>query len=347
MRTFRRIVFWIFVGLYFTICPLTVLYALGYWFQPGSVGGLVKTGLISLATEPSGASVYLGNRRYTQKTPTVLRDLLPGDYPVKLVLKDRQPWTRTVSVEAEKATVLERVLLLPRALAPRTLLAGPFERLIPVHRTPLLLLTAGPRASEIMAYDVQDEVSWPLLPADSPLRTARVPSMTMVPESKHVLLRFHTPAGEQMEWVELAAVDARVEPLASLFPTPPVLAAWDSSETRWLFAMVDRALHRLDRKEKAIYPRIAEHVLGFGLFEKTLYVLEDDGTVARLTLEGKRLEAREDDLGIARHTLEIKPPVQLTILSPQVVLALGERGELLANQFPYRLANKGILGIEP
>lgn len=347
MRTFRRIVFWVFVGIYLTICPLTVLYALGYLFQPGSQGGLLKTGLISLATEPPGAFVYLGNQRYTRRTPTVLRDLVPGDYPVKLVLKDYQPWTRTVPVEAEKATVLERVLLLSRTLTPRILLTGPFEQLFPVHRTPLLLLTTGPRASETIVYDVEGTVSWPLVPADSPLWTAKVLSMATVPESRYLLLQCHTPEGEQVEWVELTPGDTRIEPLTSLFSRPRALAAWDPSETRWLFAMVGHALDRLDRKDKAIYPRIAEHVLGFGLFEKTLYVLEDDGTIARMTLEGRRLETPEDNFWLPREVFEMKPPVQLTILSPGVVLALGARGELLANQFPYRLANKGVLGIEP
>jgi len=347
MQTFRRIVFWVFVATYLTVCPLTVLYALGYWFQPGLEGGLVKTGLISLATEPPGASVYLGNQRYTQKTPTVLRDLLPGDYPVKLVLKDRQPWARTVSVEAEKATVLERVLLLPRALSPHVLLPGPFEKLTPVPGTHLVLLAAGHRILDVTVYDVRDEVSWPLLPTGSPFRMARIRSWTMVPGSESLLLRLHTSDGERVERVALKPNDERVDHLTGLFPKPSSLAAWDPLETRWLFALADRALHRLDRKGTAIYPHIAERVLGFGLFEKTLYVLKDDGTVARLTLEGKRLKAPEGDLRIPRDALEVKPPVQLTVLSPKVLLALGERGELLANRFPYRLAEKGVLGIEP
>ena len=193
-------------------------------FRRGWAGGWVKTGLISLATEPSGASVYLGNRRYTQKTPTVLRDLLPGDYPVKLVLKDRQPWTRTVSVDAEKATVLERVLLLPRALTPRIILAGPFEQFTPVPNTRLVLLTAGPRASNVTVYDLEEE------------------QVQLKP--KH-------------------------------------------------------------------------------------------GTIAQLTLEDRR------------HALKITSPVELTGLSPKTLLTMGERGELLANQAPYRVAEKGVLGIEP
>ena len=109
MLFLRKILFYLLTALYFVLCPLTILYALGYLFSPGTGQGIVKTGLISLSSAPPNASVYLENRRYTQKTPTVLRDLLPGNYSVKLVLKDHEPWVQTVPVEAKKATVLVEV----------------------------------------------------------------------------------------------------------------------------------------------------------------------------------------------------------------------------------------------
>src|SRR4051812_25026631 len=95
----RKILFYVFVAAYAIIGPLMVLYALGYIFRPGEEKGMVPTGLISLATEPSGATVYVGNKRYSKKTPAVVRNLLPGSYPVSIQMKGHRGWSSKVPVE--------------------------------------------------------------------------------------------------------------------------------------------------------------------------------------------------------------------------------------------------------
>ncbi len=57
MLRLRKILFYLCALLYLISCPLTILYALGYGVQPGAQRGLVKTGVISLATLPPGAPV--------------------------------------------------------------------------------------------------------------------------------------------------------------------------------------------------------------------------------------------------------------------------------------------------
>jgi hypothetical protein len=104
MRTLRRVLFYAFLALYLVATPLTILYSLGYLVRPGHEHGFVKSGLISLGTTPEGARVYVGHSRYTRRTPTVIRDLLPGTYNVRLTLDGHQPWQGLVRVEAEKAT---------------------------------------------------------------------------------------------------------------------------------------------------------------------------------------------------------------------------------------------------
>ena len=71
----RRIVFYILLMVYLVTCPFVILYALGYAYKPGHDPSIMKMGVVSLSTVPSGASVYLGRSRFTEKTPTVLMDL--------------------------------------------------------------------------------------------------------------------------------------------------------------------------------------------------------------------------------------------------------------------------------
>ena len=117
--------------------------------------------------------MYIGRRRYAEKTPTVLRNFLPGEYAVTLVLKHHEPWWQTVPVEAAKATILEHVLLLPKDLNTTPLLAQPCEQLMPLAETPLLLLRMGPSLTDHLVYDWRADKSWWLLPSEAPWAEAR------------------------------------------------------------------------------------------------------------------------------------------------------------------------------
>src|SRR3989344_2619629 len=114
MPLFRKILFYVFLAGYLVACPVIVLYSLGYILTPGAGNGVAKAGLIDVSTLPPGATVYLGNKRYTQKTPAVISGLLPGQYRVTVYLKGYALWSREVSVQAEQAAVFDHILLLPK-----------------------------------------------------------------------------------------------------------------------------------------------------------------------------------------------------------------------------------------
>ena len=118
MIILRRILFFIFFTTYLVVCPFLIFYALGYIVKPGPELSLAYTGLISIQTIPKGASVFLEGSRYSKKTPTTMMELLPGSYHLKVALKGLSPWTRTVQVQAGKAVVLEKIILLPKDLKP-------------------------------------------------------------------------------------------------------------------------------------------------------------------------------------------------------------------------------------
>ncbi|MFC1570901.1 PEGA domain-containing protein, partial [Candidatus Omnitrophota bacterium] len=108
MQFFRRIVFYLFVAIYIIICPLLLLYAYGYIYKPGIEKGLLTTGLIYVATAPTGSEIYVNDKKYAKNTPTAIMELLPGEYSIELKLDGYKTWSQTVPVAKEKATVLER-----------------------------------------------------------------------------------------------------------------------------------------------------------------------------------------------------------------------------------------------
>ena len=97
---------------FFSGLPLILSFALGYKFNPRTFQ-FVKTGIISLKTQPQGADVYLNGRLWDAKTPVTINELLPGAYNLKIELKGYYPWILDVNVEPRKVARLEKIILFP------------------------------------------------------------------------------------------------------------------------------------------------------------------------------------------------------------------------------------------
>ncbi len=116
MFTFQKIrscLFYLSVLLFFSGLPLILGYALGYKFNPQSFK-FIKTGLIFVKTQPSGAQIYLNGSLLAEKSPAGILELLPGSYQVSLELDRHYPWKDQVEVEAGKATRIDKVILFAR-----------------------------------------------------------------------------------------------------------------------------------------------------------------------------------------------------------------------------------------
>ncbi len=349
MILLRRFFFGVFVAAYLVLCPLTILYALGYLVRPGMERGIVKTGLVYLATTPSGATVYLGQKRYTGTTPAVLRGLLPGEYSVRLVLKHYRPWAGMVRVVAERATVLDRVLLLPESRSPEVVVAEPSDEIVSLGEGEALLLVRGSRLEDVACYHRVEGGSQPLPLPDASWREARVMSWTLVPGSDAAIARARDTSGSiRYLRIRLRGRQLQADDLSSFFVgRRPDRIAWDLDDADRLFILQDGVLDRVDLMAKAIYPRMAERVLGYGCADGAVYVLTDDYLIRRFDRDGTEK---------ARYFLD--QPLQVLLagrsdgwrivrVSDDLFLLWGESGELFVTRPPYRLADAGIEGVEP
>jgi hypothetical protein len=109
----RKIVFYIFALIYLLLCPLLVARMLGFVVSP-LTHRLVKTGLVFISTIPPNAGVYIDGRLTHQKTPTAVRDLVPGEHFIRIELERYNDWEGNITIEGKKATVLANVLLVPK-----------------------------------------------------------------------------------------------------------------------------------------------------------------------------------------------------------------------------------------
>jgi hypothetical protein len=106
----RAVLFYLSVCIFFAGLPFILTFTLGYQFDPRTFK-FTTTGLISLKTQPAGASVLLNGKLFSEKTPCSLNELLPGTYRVELTLEDYYPYTADVEVLADRVSRMEKIIL--------------------------------------------------------------------------------------------------------------------------------------------------------------------------------------------------------------------------------------------
>ena len=359
MSVIRKAAFVLCLLVYLIACPLTILYALGYELRPGAAQGIRKTGAIHVSTLPPDAAVYLEHRRYTKRTPTVLQGLEPGEYHLRLVAQGYEPWVGTVAVEAEKASSVEKILLVPKRPTRAELLPEAFEELLPLPETPFLLLANGTKLRDLVVYDTENKEHWPLASVELPLGndpSARPstsvskddPALVLatVRGSRFVMLRVRSRDGERFMGLELKPGDSRLTDLTTLFPARPVWIGWDPHAATYLFTAQDGAVNALDLDAMAIYPKVAERARGYGVVNGVLVVLTEDAAIERIDHEGKRTEILSGAPALGRALFGAKGLFRITGLPNALLLFLGERGELLMSRGPTRLVESGVRGFE-
>jgi len=124
----RKILFFLFVVSFFTITPLVMLYAAGYKLNLSS-RRVEKTGVLNIETLPRGAAIYLNGDLRTNAnlagifgdsepitTPAKIKNLLPGEYAVRLELSGYWDWERKIKINSGEAANLDEIVLIRKDL---------------------------------------------------------------------------------------------------------------------------------------------------------------------------------------------------------------------------------------
>lgn len=152
----RRILFIIFIIAFFTITPLVILYANGYKLSlQGKI--LQKTGMLVLDSNPKGAKIYINGKPkklflkfFNQKnnfiiTPAKIKNVLPGDYLVKIEKNGYWAWEKKLTVKPGMATFAEDINLFKNKL-PALMSSGKIINILISPDNKSLLVNAGDEA---------------------------------------------------------------------------------------------------------------------------------------------------------------------------------------------------------
>lgn len=347
MRVLRKVLFWLFLALYLTATPIAVMYALGYLYKPGTERGLTTYGLISINSTPEDAQIFFGESRFARRTPAVIRDLLPGSYQVRLIRPGYAWWQGPVRVESERATVIDRVILLPSGLQPQRVAEGPWTDLQDEPGDRAILLSRGPSLGHWRRLDAARESIQPLLATNSPWADLQVDKHWLAPDSDQLLVEGRITGTPTRLWLRMDDPDEEPVDITRLFPDPPDEVLWDARSRSVLFARIGERLHRIEVGERALYPDYAAAGRGIALRKGRLLVLDGGtNTLVRIDRDG---EGAATDYSLPEELMQrlIAPRYRIFALPDERALFLDQRGALLANRPPWLLVPDGARALLP
>jgi len=346
MAIVRKVFFYIFAAIYVVFCPLMILYAIGYLYSPGMAKGVVKTGLIAVATVPSQADIFMNNSRYAKLSPAVINELLPGEYSIRVELEGYQVWEETVPVEAEKATVLDKILLIPLQWKIEEFLHGKIKDIIPVPETDFFLAKQGPKLIDFFLIGCKEEKYWPLVKEDSLFRELKVEAYSFVAGSNSGIFRGSIAEEEKVVQIIFSGEDNQTRDITGLFPKGAREVKWQTRAENKLFVLQEENLTRVDLDTGAVYPEYIQNIKGYGLAAGQLYLLNSENLFLETDYNGTGKNFLLEDKKLGETLFGQTKNFDITAVSEDTFLFLGSGGELLSNRLPYRFADDGVIGIK-
>ncbi len=347
MKILRKILFYLFFTLYLILCPIIIFYAFGYILTPKLEKGLVKTGLIHIESLPDHASLLIAKRRYVEKTPVTIRNLLPGAYDVTLTLDGYRPWVRTARVEPGKAASFTKVLLIPQKPKIRALIARSFADLRTIPGTRFFLLKSSDLAGDLWVFDWRSETGRPVLSEGSLFKSGKLVKVFLSQDSSLVILHVMTPQGEKFIGCSLDRDKPEVKDLSGLFQTgEPDEMLWEGSRPDYLFARYGETLNRLDLDKMEVLPGFFTGVRGFGISRGKVYAL-CGASILKANFNAKPGEKASVESGVFLENLfRGEEKFKFDFISNNTICFQGAKGELFSNALPYRFVNEGIRGYQ-
>lgn len=347
MGFLRKFFILLFSLIFVIFCPLIVLYALGYLFKPGQEQGIVKTGLIFASTVPAGAEVRLNGKPLEKPTPNLMIDLVPGDYQVELNLPGYRTWSEVLPVEAGKATVVDKILLVPQSYQTEVLAEGELRTLTAFDKGTRLLLTSSEKVSGLAVLDLKSGVEAPLLAGSAALAEKRFSRFFTSPESPYVILEIESGgSGTQYYRVNASQPGTEIKDLTALISSRPEQILWSSAAEDRIFLKSRTALDRIDLDRKTADAGFLNGIRGVDFFEKGVYALMEDHKLLRREDGGNDHKPLSKDTELIRNLLGEKTPVEIKVFARDLIFFRTQDGRLISNRLPYTHAESGITGLD-
>lgn len=106
----RGVIFLAFLAAFLLSAPIVVLYTAGYRYNFSS-GRIVQTGVLSLNSVPRGANISIDGDALRPTTPSLVKNVLPGEHLVRVEAGAYSAWEKTLVVESRSTTFADDIVL--------------------------------------------------------------------------------------------------------------------------------------------------------------------------------------------------------------------------------------------
>ncbi|RLC23327.1 MAG: hypothetical protein DRH21_07185 [Deltaproteobacteria bacterium] len=343
MQALRRIIFYVLSVIYVAICPIVILYSFGFVLDPKKKE-MVQTGLVQLKTIPEDATVHVESKKFAGKTPVLIRNLVPGDYKFRLHLEGYKPWERKVFVSTGKAVTYGNILLIPENWTKREVSSQIFSQMTPISDTHLMILARGNKLCDYFVFDWESDEMWPLVNCTGETREMNVLKLFTAGGSDVVVVLTACEGKQNYAWIRLEKEQPEIKDISTLFVEEPSMIVWDPGAPSQLFSWQDGYVNRLDIEQGAVYPKFAGDIVGFGLYDEEIYIIDQKKTLRRLDFDKKSEEILLEDPNLRSLLFESKQDVQIFFLDEKTLIFLDSRGSLVTNRLPYHFVKQGVIG---
>ncbi len=319
-QNFRRFFALAMVVVFVVVAPPLVLYSLGYRFDT-SRRAILKTGALLIATTPRGALLALDGRTLKQRTPTVLRNLLPGQHTVRLTRDGYAPWEKKITIVANRTAVFDSLLLVrssPRLLWERRLTGS----------QPL----QSPDGSRLGWIDPSGHVAFADRDSSAPPRVTEVTAtdvMAWSPFGRYLLARSNEtgiimdPLGGQTPWVvPLIFGDASIR--------------WNQANENFFYALTPGGVHEADILSRSVR-KLSFNAVDLAARGEMLLTLEHGGLandqralVTRRLPNYEREKTEAVAMGTSRFLVDAIDPV---VIAGTTSLTLFNHGRKITQDF--------------
>ncbi len=350
LQLLRKIFFYLFVLLYLIVTPCVILYGLGFIFNPREDMPLVQTGLISLATAPRKARIYVNGRRLSERTPALVGDLVPGTYQVRIAKARFQGWEKQIDIQAEKAVALEPVLLLAERPKVENVSTHACRNLAPEVVDGKLLVWEGETLDTLRRFDLffkrESEPARDLAGA----QTIRIRRALTRRDSRVVLFEIENKGKRGYAAVDMDKDREAVTELKGMQGECDHVS-WEERSPDFFYCLKDGNLSLYQLSLRKNFPAIARDVLGFGIRHSRLILIKRDFSLVSVTDRGENPEPLVEDPDFSRRLFAKFPQqtygievLKRDLLGRDLLVFHGGYGTLISNRLPYELVSRGVLG---
>ncbi|MCG3112931.1 MAG: PEGA domain-containing protein [Candidatus Manganitrophus sp. SB1] len=330
---YRRVFFLGALFLFTIVAPVLILGASGYRYDFQGQA-LVPTGTLVLKSYPEGAKIRINQREGTDRTPAEIQGLLPSWYVLEVNSEDFRPWRKEVEIQANRITVEDQILLIPKRIAfssvsakeIRTFAVSPDGRkLIYVHRK------SAEEAESLWLFDLdrgEERLLFPDTDQTGSLSAEdSIDRLLWLADGRGVAFSVSGSRSKRYFILAVREGEERERPFEWTPPERGEVDHWKWTQSGLhLFFMQGKSLYRADYETRSIAQATPDRVQGYALLENYLYFVTASPPVLfrQDLVTGERTPLAE----LPIEPVERNNPERL-VVSPQGKIALIDRHHIL------------------